>query len=595
MKRLKTRKERSQIRGGWKETSKIKSNHHHHHHRHRQSNLDMAHLHNCCHASCHCSSRRNPPFPSIVPSVQEPSIITDGRLTGHHGLFNHEVKSIDFERLLSEQPKLEEQRKEKNTVISHSSSALHNSAPMSTDGLLGADTDVGSCVPFRKNTDPASKDHTDCQEKEKKNMQFDSKQSDVTTEEKPQQQLALSCESFQSSHSSKHSFLDVLTTETKWTCVVSENSRESLLTPVVDRDNIKTFNTNVKERVISTLVQTPTLSSANSCEIQDRTQDPKYVMKFVSAVAARLCHHLKLPSMSRRDVLSESREVLLNSLRKRHGPWLQENLLRLQQHRSFAVHPTKKAQDHDQEPTRKNEEDLFAADTSFNMPANRHASWKTSPQPHCSQKQVTEWLASPADTADSVLDDILRPSLSPPLFMNFQTCEAPESILFAPSTTLCQREVASVPENWQGGLNWSKSKNSAMFGSFENSFMDQSSLFGNRSLQYSGSNPQPFFPYQLQLPDTYTGEPMHIAQQEDPFGTGRYSCVPSFPAPVHHQSNHFQSSSQFSHPSACSPLKSQHTDMMHYPPSFILERDPAPSLSAFLSPEQWSFPPMRLY
>lgn len=384
MKRLKTRKERSQIRGGWKEISKIKSNHHHHHYRHCQSNIDMAHLHNCCCASCHCSSRRNPPFPSVVRSVQEPSIITDGRLTGHHGLFNHEVKSIDFERLLSEQPKLEEQRKEKNTVISHSSSASHNSASLSTDALLGADTDVGSCVPFRKNTDPASKAHTDRQEKEKKNIQFESKQSDVTTEEKPQQQLPLSCESFQSSHWSKHSFLDVLTTETKRACVMSENSRESLLTPVVDRDNIKSFNTNVKKRVISTLVQTPKnqeppvqqiqthrltssplkLSSSattNSCEIQDRTQDPEYVTKFVSAVAARLCQRLKLPSISRRNPLSESREVLLNSLRETHGPWLQENLLRLQQHRSFAVHPTKKDQDDDQEPTRKNEENLFVA------------------------------------------------------------------------------------------------------------------------------------------------------------------------------------------------------------------------------------------
>uniref|UniRef100_A0A3Q3CBZ0 Uncharacterized protein n=1 Tax=Haplochromis burtoni TaxID=8153 RepID=A0A3Q3CBZ0_HAPBU len=119
-------------------------------------------------------------------------------------------------------------------------------------------------------------------------------------------------------------------------------------------------------------------------------------------------------------------------------------------------------------------------------------------------------------------------------------------------------------------------------------------LLGNQSLQYSDSNSQPSFPYQSQLPDTYAGEPMHFAQQEDPFGTDMYSCVPSFAAPVHHQSSHFQPSNQFSHASACS-LKSQHTDIMHYPPSFILERDPSPSLSAFLSPEPWSFPPMRLY
>ncbi|KAJ0065894.1 hypothetical protein NL108_000128, partial [Boleophthalmus pectinirostris] len=37
--------------------------------------------------------------------THEPSVITDRRLIGHHGLFNHEVKSIDIERLLSEQRK----------------------------------------------------------------------------------------------------------------------------------------------------------------------------------------------------------------------------------------------------------------------------------------------------------------------------------------------------------------------------------------------------------------------------------------------------------------------------------------------------------
>lgn len=379
MKRLKTRKERSQIKGGWKETSKIKT---HHHPCLSQSNADMAHLHNCRHACCH------PPFPSVVPSAQEPSIITDSRLIGHHGLFNHEVKSVDIERLLSEQQKLEEnEQTKKNTIsISHLSSASHNCAPFSSDGLLGADTDVTS---LGKKADPASKEHIDCQGKEKKTLQFDAQQSDVTPGQRPQQQLARSCESFQSSHSSKHSFLNVATTKTKEACAMSENCRESLLTSIVDRDNMKTLNTK-KKHVISILEQTPEnqespvqqikshslstsplkLSSSpttDSCRIQDRRKDPEYVTKCVSAVAAQLCDGLKLPLMKRRNLLSESRKVLLKSLQKRHGPWLQENLHRVQQRLSFVVHPTNEVQDHNQERARINEEDLFPAGKHRNM------------------------------------------------------------------------------------------------------------------------------------------------------------------------------------------------------------------------------------
>ncbi|XP_030606271.1 proline-rich protein 19 [Archocentrus centrarchus] len=603
MKRLKTCKERSRIKGGWKENSKIKS-----HKRHClcQSNVDMAYLHNCCHACCH-SSKRKPPFPRVVPSAQEPCIITDSRLTRHHGLFNHEVKSVDTERLLSEQQNLEEneQIKEKRTDISHLYSTSHSSTPLSSDGLLGADTDVMS---FRKKADPASKDHTDCQEKEKKNLQFDTQQSDVTPGQRPQQRLALSCESFQSSHLSKHSFLNVVTTKTKKACAMSENNRESLLTPIVDGDDMKTLNANVKKHVISTPEQNPEIQeppvqqiqshglsaspfklfsspTTDSCHIQDRRQDPEYVTKSVRAVAARLCDRLKLPLMRSRNLLSENREVLLNALQERHGPWLQENLLRVQQHLSFAVHPRNKVQDHDQEPARINEEEQFPADMPVKMSGSRHFKWKPSPYPHCRQKQAAEWLTSPMETSVSIFDNIFRPSLSPQLYIDLGPCGDSES----------KREKASVPEDWEEHFNRSKSKKSPMFDSFENCFMDYTRATGQRSPGYFDINTQLSFSYQEQLPDRHAGEPMYFAQQEDLLGTDRYSCAPSFPAQIHHQSNHFQPLSHFSQPSACPHLKSHNTDMMYYPPSYMLERDPAQSLAAFPSPESWSFPPMRLY
>lgn len=209
--------------------------------------------------------------------------------------------------------------------------------------------------------------------------------------------------------------------------------------------------------------------------------------------------------------------------------------------------------------------------------------------------KVAEWLTSPRDASVSILDNILRPSLSPPLGIDFDPCGSSESNLFTFSTTLCQREKASVPKDWEQHFNGSKSKKSLMFDSFENNVMGYSRAMGKRSPGYSDINTQPSFSYQEQLPDRHAAEPMYFSQQDDLFGTDRYSCAPSFPAQIHHQRNHFQPLRQFSRPSSCFPLKSHNTDMMYYPPSYMIERDPAPSLSAFPSPECWSFPPMRLY
>ncbi|KAJ0000036.1 hypothetical protein NQD34_011878, partial [Periophthalmus magnuspinnatus] len=102
MKRLRTRKERNQIR------DERKSCHHYYNH---HTSKDVCYVHQCCHSSLDA-------FTNIVPVAHEPSVITDSRLIGHHGLFNHEVKSIDIERLLSEQRKLDKSEKlqEKNNL-----------------------------------------------------------------------------------------------------------------------------------------------------------------------------------------------------------------------------------------------------------------------------------------------------------------------------------------------------------------------------------------------------------------------------------------------------------------------------------------------
>lgn len=212
--------------------------------------------------------------------------------------------------------------------------------------------------------------------------------------------------------------------------------------------------------------------------------------------------------------------------------------------------------------------------------------------------KTAEWLTSPVETSVSLLDDILRPTFPPQFCMDFEPSEVTASDhLFAPSPTSCRGEKAPASQHWEDSFNRPKSKEAVMFGSFENSFMNHTrAVTGRRSVsRYSDSNIQPFFPYQAQLPDGHSAVPMHFPQ--DPFETDRYSFAPSFSAQIHRppQSNHFQPLTQFSHPSTCPPLRSHHTDMSHYPPSHMLERDPAPPLSSFPSPEHWSFPPMRLY
>lgn len=334
MKRLKSRKERSQMRGGGKEASKFKP---HHHHCRCQTSTDIAHHHNYCHSSS-CSR------PNVVPTSQEPSIITDSRLLGHQGLFNHEVKSIDIERLLSEQKK-----------DSYPPSTSHIPSPLSTNDLLCADT--GEIMLFENKAGPAMKANEACLEKEKKFSQG----SDLTPGQRPQQQLNISSGSFKTINSSKP------------------------LAPTVNTEKVNALNMKVEGHMISTLVQTPKncqspahqvrahhvhqspvqLSSsptADSFDIQHRRLDPDSVFKSVSAVAASLCDCLQFPLMRGRSLVAECREVLLKALQERHGPHLKENLLKVQRSLSFGGTPAKEVQD--QEPTMVDEDEL--------LPTGRH-------------------------------------------------------------------------------------------------------------------------------------------------------------------------------------------------------------------------------
>ncbi|XP_034410044.1 uncharacterized protein si:dkey-250k15.4 [Cyclopterus lumpus] len=619
IKRLKSRKERSRMRAGGKEASKSKS--HHHPHCHSQISKDMTYFQNCC----PCATRTNALFPNVIPVAQEPSRITDSRLIGHHGLFNHEVKSIDIERLLSEQRKLGESRqqgREKNNSTLHPSSTSHVPSPFFTNDLLGAGT--AEVLPFENNS------AHDCQKKEEKISQG----SDITPGQRPQKPIDLSSEHFKSILSFKHSSCDVEIIKSKKTKpLMSEKVRESLLTPPVVKEHVKTLNRKAKGDMIATVehtsknqespdhqtqaqglspspVQLSSSHTVDSFDTQQRSKDARCASKSVSVVAASLCDCLQFPLLRRRNLVAESREVLLKALRERHGPQLQENLLEVQRGLGFGFEPTKKVQV--QEPTMMDVllhpgAMTFQADTasqpcfdnqkttSFNMTGSRPFNWKSRPQPHQHLEQTAEWSTSPVEDISRV-DDVLRPTYAPEFCMDFEPFGGTTSgHLFSP--TSCWEEKTSVSQHCEDHFNKPKNNQAVMFDPFENSFMNHTRAAPERSSgsQYSSRNIHPFFPYPTQLTDRHSAEPMHFPQEKDPFETDRYSNVPSFSAHIQHPLQSFQPFSQFSHPSTCPPLWSHHTDMVHYPPSHTLERDPAAPLSSFPSPGHWSFPPMRLY
>lgn len=339
-KQWKSRKERNQMRRGGRQTSDTKLHHHH------QNVKNSAHIHSWHHRSCFCTSRKEEPYQKKIAAAQKPSIITDNRLIGHQGLFNHEVKSVDIERLLSEQKKpekSEQQVPERSCTLAHPSSTPHNPSPFSGKDWAGSDANEAVQCNI---ADPAG-NSPESREKEKKLSQG----SDVTPGQSLQPEHNPSSGSSQSIFSSKHSSLDVVAFKNKtYNSVKSERCTESPLSPTGDIDRVKKLK---KTHMISTPGHTPKqekpaalAAQASSSPITQSfnvthiRQDPQCVWKSVSKVAARLCDCLQFPDLRRRNLVTESREEVVRALREQHGPHLRENLLKLKRSFSCGADPT---------------------------------------------------------------------------------------------------------------------------------------------------------------------------------------------------------------------------------------------------------------
>ncbi|KAM4600456.1 proline-rich protein 19 [Polymixia lowei] len=638
MKRMKTRKERSQVRGSEGGVSKRKSHHHHHQQQHHhQRSQDKAHFHSYCKSSCHCPPRRDALFARMFPSAQEPSIITDSRLTGHHGLFNHEVKSIDIERLLSEQRKLEKLRQpgpqEENMAALHS--------PCSSNDANTAITNDG--VLIEKNADLVIcniKTQQVCQEKDHSACQSNSQGSDITPGQRPTHHLGCSSESDNAIFSPINSHSDVLTTKSKKAKpVLSETERESQLTSSGDKENVRPLSKKGKTKLnchnaehtlknqglprhqtqpcgpspkLLQLSSSPVAGSSDSFGAQQQGSGLDCLPKSITAVAARLCRSLQFPFLSRRRLVAESREVLLHALRERHGALLQENLLGVQRCLSFGAGPHQ-WQDKGPPPLdiggvcpndafntafQVNRVDRSCFDTqkmaSLKRRRKQHHSNFTSPlQPQQSLHQAVEWRTSPSvERVGDLLDELLRPSSSQ-FCVDLQPSGAssPHDLFALPPTTRwgCQ---PSPPEPSDNRFNGATTRESARLDCFENCSLSQTNLARERNSwpRYGESRRHPFLHY---LPGHPGGHPAGAPQEQDPFEVDGFA--PSCSVQYCQENNQLRPFYHFGHPPTSSLLRSHHADMTHYPPSRTLERSWSPPLPVFTSPEPWSFPPMRLY
>lgn len=204
--------------------------------------------------------------------------------------------------------------------------------------------------------------------------------------------------------------------------------------------------------------------------------------------------------------------------------------------------------------------------------------------------KMAEDLPSPVDTSVNFFVETFRPSLSRHFSIDFELSGAATSDLFAPSPKLFQNKKGSA-ELWKDFK--SKSEESALLDSFQTSYMNHT----RRKVREMTCKPQmdnidiqSFFPFQ----DGHSAEPVQFPQEQDLVEPAGDLFAPRLPTHSHSHltSSHFQSLAQLS---IRPTFRSHSTDMMHYPPSHMLESSLTPPRSCLQSPEHWSFPPMRLY
>ncbi|XP_062321595.1 uncharacterized protein si:dkey-250k15.4 isoform X2 [Osmerus eperlanus] len=677
-KRLKTRKERNHVRGCEGEGSKIISQHHRLHQNHKERD----HCQGCCQSSTCPPSRKDAPFARVFPSAQEPSIITDSRLTGHHGLFNHEVKSIDIERLLGEQRKLETGRRwggKKN----HSAPlplALNSPIFPISPGPVCNTEEVGVCKTDKASDNKKAErattstkvrsnckstlDITACSSGDAHGIvQNNNACIQVSVEEEGN--LASRSNSYESGitpgqrqrgtvTSSDCDIALLSSTDSPFHIPAVESKEGRHVVPeTVGKYLLQKENSRLKDTQVNALSQketpqnigylqpctqsdspSPQLAQASlnkrvSASSEPRQTDQARRPNPVSAVAARLCRSLELPLLSRRHLLVESREVLLQALRDRHGPQLQENLLKVQRRLSFGTRPIREPQGLSSRPpavdrvsgtqpaeTGMEQSSILEPQRPPGLKRRRKQLCPLRVSPPQSQmdgqSQQGQGMSVPWATNHTVehVGDLFGELLRPPASSSFQmdilpSCASSPHHMFDPPSATQRGGQACPPRSWDEHLTRGARETTRKdcFDiwryDLDLSFPNQTGTviergggpqWHDRSRQSSVQNP-------MWTPE---GDPKVF---QNPFELDRSrlrASSSSSSAPPQHslENRQLHPFYRFNRPPPSPTPVSHCPDMTCYPPSHMLERGLSPSrafLPAFPSPEKWSFPPMRLY
>lgn len=369
-KRLKTIKQRNQIRG----QSLNRSNQSHHHC--ERGSKDKGPCGRC--QDCRRSRPQNfciteKPVAKSFPS-QKPSIITEGRLTSIRGLFSHEVRSVDIERLVKEKRHQKHIEKQKGQTAASYSPSPSGSIPISTPlGVISETSNEGISACTNKDRKSKTLEKTDC-------LQINSEGT-----------VSMTVHSEDGKHNTAQTHKDADNTVRSGSPSDQKGKQEAVIWSSSDSEPVhKSFPTNVKvslsdhnvipikkstrdqkqtnkataamdvqhvfvntERPVTPAgpevlhadtpqfkcspailtFSSPTLDRERSAlgnESQHRKPGLSSKEEAVSRLAARLCCNLgSFPLQRCCPLLTECRTVLLHHLHERHGSRLQHNLHKL--------------------------------------------------------------------------------------------------------------------------------------------------------------------------------------------------------------------------------------------------------------------------
>ncbi|XP_072317533.1 proline-rich protein 19 [Eucyclogobius newberryi] len=586
MKKLRSRKERNQIRNGGKEAPRAKSCHYYYNH---LTSKDVSYIHQCCHNTLDAR-------PNIAPVTHEPVVITDSRLIGHHGLFNHEVKSIDIERLLSEQRKLDRSGK-----LQEKSSSIFANPPVNEAEYLLDSTNDEAVISNKKAPENNSK------RQQKKTPESNSQGSELTPGQRSRKTQISSAEMNKSDNST-----DVVVTGTKEAQpAMYENNSES-------RQTLCSFNKNNKSVLPGSLPSIKKRTSKNPASVPKPSQvghstpplpsSPHMagtsssfnarqenlvadsVAMSVKAIATGLCSSISFSLLKEnKKLVAKSRKALVKELRQRHGAQMKSNILKVQQ---------QLYNDDGQEQVAEQSHSPIFADrkewpfstgefptaskakgfptSSFEKTGRLVFDWNSTDWSN-PLDQNTEWLGTPAENP-AVLSGAFSPIGSPLFSEDFElrnsVLREEREHLFAPSFAPSCSGGPRVSGHGDDLFISTGGKEFAVPGSTKD-YMTFSNIRQRTS------------------PLNYSVDPLlYCPQMHSSFEKHKYSYGKSFSdeSAYFHRERSYEPSRHVSFPSAFRPV-----DLANYPPSHVVEREGQSTSSSFLSPEHWSFPPMRLY